>query len=157
MIRDKNKDKDYFEAYLSKKERLFKMMEVAIKQRVCADDYIGDDDKGILNAYKGLSLNYMLYMIAQYSAGKSIEEIQDSYKRVLQYSEKIWKENSSYVDTLWLVSLGVLLEISSTEIVLLKSIIKKYNKEDKLISKISARVLYESAERNIYRDVINLL
>lgn len=105
-----------------------------MEQRANADDFMGENDKGIINAYKGLSLNYMLYMIAQYSAGESIEKVRETYIKTLQYSEKIWKENSSYVDCLWLVSMGVLLDISDDEKYLLNNIVKKYNKEDKLIS-----------------------
>ena len=134
MIRDKIKNQEYFFHYLEKKEKLFKMMELAMEQRANADDFAGENDKGIINAYKGLSLNYILYMIAQYSAGESIEKIEKTYKKTLQYSEMIWKENSSYVDCLWLVSMGVLLDISGEEIDLLNNIVKKNNKEDKLIN-----------------------
>lgn len=133
-MRDINKNKEYFYQYLGEKENLFKMMDLAMRQRASADDFMGENDKGIINAYKGLSLNYMLYMIAQYSAGESIETIRKSYKKTLQYSEKIWKPNSSYVDCLWLVSIGVLLDISADEICLLNHIVKKNSKEDKLIS-----------------------
>lgn len=134
MIRDKNKSQEYFSIYLEKKAKLFKMIKSAMEQRENADDFIGENDKGIINAYKGLSLNYMLFLIAQYSAGESVETIKKTYKKTLQYSEKIWKENSSYVDCLWLVSIGVLLDIADDEKILLNSIVKKCQKQDKLIS-----------------------
>ncbi len=133
MIRDKYKNEEYFSHYLEKKEKLFKMMELAMEQRKKSADFSGENDPGIINAYKGLSLNYMLYTIAQYSAGEDIENIKETYKTTLQYSERVWKENSSYVDCLWLVALGVLLGVSEKEITVLNHIVEKCNKEDKLI------------------------
>lgn len=134
MIRDKNKNQEYFSCYLENQEHLFIMINLAMGQRANANDFIGENDKGLINAYKSLSLNYMEYMVAQYSAGECIEKIRESYIKTLQYSEKIWKENSSYVDCLWLVSMGVLLDISDEEKYLLNNIVNKNNKEDKLIS-----------------------
>lgn len=150
MIRDKIKDKEYYSKYLAKKEKLFKIMTLAMEQRKMAKDFEGQNDKGILNAYKGLSVNYMLYLIAQYSAGESIELVKESYQKALLYSEKIWKENLSYVDCIWLITLGIMLGISGDELIMLKSIVKKYNKHDKLIEFFMSYLGEEKGDSSTY-------
>ena len=133
MVRDKNKPHEYFVHYLEKKEHLFKAIESAMEQRTKAVDFLGENDRGITNGYKSLGLNYIFYTIAQYSAGETIEGIKETYGKTLRYAERIWEENKGYVLSLWLLSIGVLLDICDDKKALLKNIVKKYAKKDKLL------------------------
>lgn len=134
MIRDKIKDEEYFYEYLSKKEKRFETMQNAMEQRKAMSDFAGENDKGIRNAYRVLSVEYMSYLVAQYSAGESIEKMRNAYDDLLLYSEKIWNEYCSYVDCIWFVAIGVLLGVNEAEKELLNSILLKYKKRDKLIA-----------------------
>src|SRR5699024_9147096 len=70
---------------------------------------------------------------AHYSLGDSMNELNEGYTEAVQDLEKSEKERIGYLNLLWIVSLGILLETDKENIKRLSEIIKKQQLNDFVI------------------------
>jgi hypothetical protein len=134
MIRDRLKDVDYFEIFIKQNERLISKGHLTIKEK----EKEWDVDK---IKYKRLSIfeNSLEILIAMYSEGRSIDEIKEYYSTtVLKYCKDGWFEygGGGYTPMLWMLSIGIMLEINQPEFNLSANLVKENNLNDFLLNKL---------------------
>jgi hypothetical protein len=129
-MRDTIKDEVYFRNFIEEEDIIETILDT-MKDR---EKVVGDSDKGIQNGLLMLAVNYKNYLIALYSAGERIDNIKSKYEMAIQVAEQIWDDDNSYVDLLWFIFLGVLLDIKEETVEKLKSMIIKHKIKDKLIN-----------------------
>lgn len=71
---------------------------------------------------------------SMYSAGYDINECKVIYLEMLKSMSVYWQEDRSYVDLLWLLSIGILLRIKSEYVDYLREMIHRHKVCDKLIN-----------------------
>lgn len=104
-IRDKFRDRKYFDKQLQRNMRL-----ETITQESIAEAKIKDDERPFL--YWSVSLDYMLRLNIMYSLGDGIQKLQDIYIQSFNYFVSGFDiESPTYADILQRVSLGILLDI----------------------------------------------
>ncbi|WP_239424419.1 PoNe immunity protein domain-containing protein [Snodgrassella communis] len=64
----------------------------------------------IKSTYKGIFIYQSDILIAKYSIGQPIPNLIEDYKRSVSYMEKGWKAISGYIDMVWMLSIGIMLE-----------------------------------------------
>ena len=129
MIRDPFKDEAYFHNYLAEEERKIEKfnngISLVIKQR-------GAEDPGVRNGFISLT-NYKFNKLrAMYSSGCSVAEIRDFFHEVIDSIEHSW-DGGHYVKMLWLLSIGVMLNIEDEQFARLERLVRKYELRDSLI------------------------
>ncbi|GHT64776.1 hypothetical protein AGMMS50239_23120 [Bacteroidia bacterium] len=79
-------------------------------------------------------LNYkFIIFITAYSMGESIERLRTQYSSIVFLMEKSWKKSGGYVDMIWMLSIGIMLDIEDAEIAKLAEMVKGDNPKDYLI------------------------
>ncbi len=129
-MRDTIKSEEHFSKFIEEEEEIIETILDIMNER---KRLAGDNDKGVQNGLIMLATNYKSYLIALYSAGDTVENIKTKFEIAVQVAEQIWDEDNSYVDLLWFISLGVLLDINDKTVENLKSMIIKHKLNDRLI------------------------
>lgn len=139
-------DKNYFKEFLEKKEKLIQESNNRILKGTIPEENIPEIMHK--NFVKKIEM-----LIANYSAGESIDTIKNSYLTLLKSMKLGWEDNvvkfqkgrtpkrimldkyflMPYNYMIWLLSLAILLKVSEKEINILKELIEKANIRDKLI------------------------
>ena len=128
MIRDKLKQKEYFDEYIKKEtERLEKRIKKLNSGSVLEER---------LQLLNGLIFESGLFiLIAKYSRGDSIQELVQEYKKVAE----LWTKSCcledvevTYEENLWFVSMGVLLGVEELDVIRKK--IQELNINDWLLN-----------------------
>src|SRR5699024_10823368 len=92
------------------------------------------DNESIIKARYFMNFDYLLNNInAHYSLGDPVNVLNEVYTEAIQDLEKSEKEGIGYLNLLWMVSLGILLETDKENIKRLSEIIKKQNVHDFVI------------------------
>jgi len=129
MARDFIKDDLYFEKFLQDEtariEKYSKGIEMVIQQR-------GEHDDGVRVGYIILTGYHFAKLRALYSAGHSINEIRDFFLDVIEVLEKSWN-GESYERMLWMLSIGVMLDVDNDQFDRLVRLVRKYNVQDGLL------------------------
>ncbi|AZA98532.1 DUF1911 domain-containing protein [Chryseobacterium joostei] len=126
MIRDKIKDSNYFEKYIQQ----------TIDRK---SKYIGkiesleNPQQGYVNSAVTLDLFTRNILISKYSNGDSIENIAIDYQESLKWFELVYNSRSFYVQLLWMISIGILLDINEEQFNKLVHLIKEDNPDDYLV------------------------
>ena len=130
MTRDKLRDKSYFEALIEDEEETIKEFKELVQQVI---DERGEKDRGVISGYNFLFGDHFRKLKALYSSGAPLEEIKDFIPDIIDIAEKIWVSEGDYVEMVYLLSIGYMLNIESSEIERLKKLIIKDGVEDYLI------------------------
>jgi len=72
-------------------------------------------------------------LIAKYSLGSHPDEMIEDYLNGIEYLENVGEEKVWYIDLLWMLSLGILLEVDKQDLKRLACVIEKQKKEDALL------------------------
>ncbi|BCC94484.1 PoNe immunity protein domain-containing protein [Bacillus cereus] len=122
MLRDTLKDKEYFLEYISEEEDRIKKFETKLRNNEVREDRI-------LNVRKKVyDLEYQI-LIAKYSMGEPIESLIDDYKLIAGKMEEFWDINL-YEDMLWMLSIGIMLEIDKNTFDILAKLVEKHKVND---------------------------
>lgn len=128
-MRDNIKSEDYFKKYLeyeySRIEKFEKAVEKVIQER-------GAADRGVQSGQRGLKNFYFNVLKALYSSGASIESIKDFYPKVLNSMKPIWNSDSGYVEMVWMISIGIMMDIPDEEMRELVKMVKDDGLKDYL-------------------------
>lgn len=130
MLRDQLRNEKYFREYIRSEEENIEEFEELVEQ---VKKERGENDPGIRSGYNFLFGSYFNKLVAMYSLGISIEEIKLFFKKVVDITEKSWNAESKYVEMIWLLSIGNLLEIGADQMERLKKLIEEDGVEDYLI------------------------
>jgi len=94
----------------------------------------GDDSIGANRAYSLQFSSYMGYMNTLYSSGSSLEEIKTLYPKLVDIFKNVWDKSSEYVQMVWLLSIGIMLDVDESYIAELSELAKRDNLDDFLIN-----------------------
>ena len=150
MIRDKIKDKSYFESFLHKLEDIDKKTEEKISSGNVNPERIIPVRMSMINSL-------IRRMKAKYSLGLPIHTMLDEYNEALNLIEENWSGNNKFVGNnnevldqyslgnydsiLWMLSIGYLLDVSEDGFKILVNAIDEDNVKDKLFEFIiSAKI-----------------
>ncbi|CAM4030715.1 DUF1911 domain-containing protein [Listeria booriae] len=129
-MRDKIKQKTYFKAYLENEDRKiekYKMMANKVREER------GEDDEGLRRAYIIIQTSYFNKLNCLYSMGAEIEEIKKLYPSLVEIMTKVWNKESGYVRLLWMISIGIMLDIEIKYVKELENLVKGDALEDYLV------------------------
>jgi hypothetical protein len=70
---------------------------------------------------------------AGYSLGKNLEDLKIEYYSIVSTMEHCWEQESGYIEMIWMLSIGKMLEIENAVIFKLIEIVKKDNPKDYLV------------------------
>ncbi|MED4401590.1 PoNe immunity protein domain-containing protein [Metabacillus fastidiosus] len=130
MVRDNIKDEKYFDYFIIDENKRINKFENMIKKVI---DERGEDDEGVRSAYNYLYGIYFSKLKALYSAGRSFNEIKDYLSDVLEIMDKNWDQNSGYVEMVWMLSIGIMLDVQEKEMGRLIKLVRKSEIKDYLI------------------------
>jgi len=85
------------------------------------------NEEVIKNTYDTLSMYKLNRLITMFSMGVAMEEIKEEYTRTIN---DIWERSAHYIDTLWMLSIGVMLDVDAHEINKLVDLVKKSKYKD---------------------------
>lgn len=85
-MRDKLKDKEYFDTLVEKEEKNIILFENAVKKSISEK---GELDRGTRNGYNILINSYQNEINLFYSCGVNLEVIKDRFKKLLFYYSKM--------------------------------------------------------------------
>ena len=92
------------------------------------------DNKVVISNIRSSICRYQKeVMIATYTAGYSIEDFKCEYIKYVKSLQLSWHGNSGYLQMIWALSIGILLEIDEEIFDQLVSLVKKDDPEDYLI------------------------
>lgn len=131
MIRDKLKDLKYFEFYLEFENESIQEFSVDLERLI---QERGEEDKGVKNGLISLYGFHFNKLRALYSMGASLIELKNFYYESVEIVSKVWKSKTfSYVQLLWMFSIGIMLEIEDKEFNKLVALIERDGLQDYLL------------------------
>lgn len=130
MTRDNLRDKNYFERCIENDTQRIIKFKTAIKSVI---EERGTNDENVVSTYGYLFGIHIGKLEAIYSSGAPFNEVKHFFSDIIKIAEMIWSSNSEYVEMIWLLSIGNMLEIDAKEMERLKEVIKKDGVEDYLI------------------------
>lgn len=134
-MRDYLKDEDYFKDYIEQHHSAIVEFEDLAEQLI---NERGADDRGVRSAYVSLSGYYFNKAISLYSAGHSMDELKDILPPLIDTMEKTWdpgviKDYDYYLETVWLLSIGIMLEVEDPLFSRLEKLAHVYEERDALV------------------------
>lgn len=125
-MRDKIKDKQYFEKVLKKEKADIEMFENIVQKSLQEK---GESNRGTRNGYSILINLYQNIINLFYSYGTDLSIIEGYYKKLLFYYSKMWNRKYGYIELIKVFSLAVLFSIKKDDIIVLekKIINEKFN------------------------------
>jgi len=106
-MRDKLRTKDHWDNIFRHSnhniERSNKLLARMVSEK-------GEDFDGLKRVYMGLRLTYMNRLNALYSSGGDIDEINALFPSILETFKKSWTNESGYLNIVWLVSIGIMID-----------------------------------------------
>ncbi|EUJ32575.1 PoNi-like cognate immunity protein [Listeria cornellensis] len=131
MTRDTKKDKQYFIDFIQYENQSIEKFQNAVNSVIEAR---GKDDQGVSRGYNFLFGLHFSKLNALYSSGAPLEEIKEFIPEIIDITEKVWKSESGYVEMVWLLSVGIMLEIPDEQMKRLHDIVKSDGVEDYLLN-----------------------
>lgn len=136
-MRDKLKDKNYFNVLIEKEKNNIIMFENVVKKTMIEK---GESDRGTRNGYTILNNAYQNIINLLYSCGEDLETIEVYYRKLLYYYSKMWDRKYGYIELIKVLSLAVLFEIEKEEIALLEKKLIAENFDDYLVNVLIKRI-----------------
>ena len=91
------------------------------------------NDKVIANTKRTIKVLTEKVLVATYTAGYPIEDFKEEYINFVNSLLPVWQSNSGYLQMVWILSIGILLEINDEIFDQLVDLVKKDDPEDYLI------------------------
>ncbi|KZE39122.1 hypothetical protein AV656_08495 [Bhargavaea cecembensis] len=132
MVRDSLRSEEYYNTYIEKKNARIQQMEEVLHTVVAQR---GAHDKGARNGYLFLANHYLDRIIAMYSAGRPLDEINSLFPGVIEMMEKSWN-GENYEQMLQVLSIGVMLDVEEEQFSRLTDLVWKYELRDGLIESL---------------------
>ncbi|WMY92293.1 PoNi-like cognate immunity protein [Snodgrassella communis] len=87
----------------------------------------------IMKHFSILLMRNRQILISKYSIGQPIPNLIEDYKRSVSFMEKGWKAISGYIDMVWMLSIGIMLEAEPDIFEKLKSLVERDHLNDYLV------------------------
>lgn len=157
-MRDKIKDKQYFIEYIEEEMNRIERFQSKLNANEVKKDRILPVKIEINNIKLGI-------LIARYSMGEDINLLVNDYNEIVKgMQEGFWYEDW-YDYILWMLSIGIMLEVDDKEFDILADLVDKSNKNDWLYNFLmhfrkkdinfeNSRVLFDIPYKAIY-DIVN--
>lgn len=134
-MRDHLKDEAFFKEKLAFEDDSIREFEELVEKVVRER---GEEDPGVQSGYVSLSGFYFNKLLSMYSAGASLEEIQEILPPLVHLMEKTWKPHAIksydyYLETVSLLSIGIMLEIEEPLFSKVKRLAETYAGRDALV------------------------
>lgn len=129
-MRDEIKSKDYFDSYLAYENARIEKFTGALKQVIAER---GENDKGARSGYRFLQNFYFNKLNGLYSIGAPIEEIELLFPEIIHVMKKEWDADGGYVQILWMISIGIMIEAPEEQMKELENIINECRFNDILL------------------------
>ncbi|MFP7486956.1 PoNi-like cognate immunity protein [Priestia filamentosa] len=129
-MRDTLKSISYFEEYLENENRKiikYKMMAEKVREER------GKEDEGLKRAYIIIQNSYFNKLNGLYSMGAPIEEIKLLYPEIIEIMNKVWNKESGYVRLLWMLSIGIMIDVPQNYINQLQMLVEESQLNDYLV------------------------
>ncbi|ATA92410.1 hypothetical protein CGC56_09720 [Capnocytophaga canimorsus] len=126
MLRDKLKDEKYFKEYILLTEKRKSNYIQRIKE-------LENPEQGYINSAITLDLFGRNLFLAKYSCGYSIDELKTEFTEVLKWFFIAYNSESFYVQMVWMLSIGTMLDIDENTFEKLKGLVEKDNPNDFLV------------------------
>lgn len=108
------------------------------------DELLADESKGIQRFPKSnlsiiestkntISLYQKEILLATYSAGYPIPQVKEEYLKYMQTLLPVWRKDSFYIETLWALSIGIMLDVEAEVLTPLIALVEQDNPEDYLL------------------------
>jgi len=95
------------------------------------------EDKEVIKDTTERLFNYTLSILqAKYSQGRPVEELRPLLASTIEYSTTIWEQSSAYTEMIWMLSIGIMLEIEDEEYNKLIKLIELDNPHDYLVDQL---------------------
>jgi hypothetical protein len=146
MVRDKLKDKEYFDNRISKKRRLLKETVEEMERGEIAPERINGVKQTIFIPF------HIDLCCCLYSAGYPVEEMREDLLKAIDFCYESWDEGQKFVgrkgirldqysfddfdQILWMMSLGYLLNISDSDFMKLVDVVDRHSVKDFLLEYI---------------------
>lgn len=124
MIRDNLKDQNYFLAYIEEEEQRIHKFETKLRDNEVREDRIFNVKRKVFD------LKLQVF-IARYSMGEEVESLVDAYKELVVDMEECWSHDQ-YEDMLWMLSIGVMLEVDRDCFAVLEKLVQQSGVDDVL-------------------------
>ncbi|SCC04033.1 PoNe immunity protein domain-containing protein, partial [Gilliamella intestini] len=115
------------------KERFEKIENLKQDEKEGIQKHPKPNNEIIKSTYKGIFIYQSDILIAKYSIGQPIPNLIEDYKRSVSFMEKGWKAISGYIDMVWMLSIGIMLEAEPDIFEKLKSLVKRDHLNDYLV------------------------
>lgn len=102
-IRDSLKDTKYFNEYVAEEKNRINKFELKLSSNEVREDRVINVKKKVYD------LKFQI-LIANYSMGEPVENLIDDYRLIVQDMKELW-DPARYEDMLWMLAIGVMLEI----------------------------------------------
>ncbi|KZE38933.1 hypothetical protein AV656_08520 [Bhargavaea cecembensis] len=134
MIRDKIKDESYFTGFLQYYDESIEEFENVATSLI---EERGIGDEGVHSLFTALEVFYFSKLIAMYSVGRPLDEIRDFLPDVVDIMERSYdplahESYDYYIESVWLSSIGILLNVDHDLHSRIEKIIKIYHDKDTL-------------------------
>lgn len=155
-MRDKIKDKEYYKEYIAEEISRINKFESKLQKNEVNIERILPVKRKIQ------SLRFQI-LIARYSMGEEIINLCNDYKQLIINLPEVWNPDL-YVDILWMLSIGIMLDIEDEILSILKKLIKNSKINDWLfnllmdykykdLNKIEGELLFEEPYRLLHEIV----
>ena len=137
-LRDKLNTKERYQELINKKEKYIQEDFLEIKsleedEKKGIQKYPRRNNEIIEAKYDNI-FNYQCnILVAKYSIGQPISSIKEEYKITVSFMEKGWDAISGYIDMVWLLSIGIMLEAEADIFEKLKSLVERDHLNDYLV------------------------
>lgn len=129
-MRDTIKNGDYFKKYLEYEYARIEKFENAVNKVI---QERGETDRGVQSGLRSIEGFYFNTFNALYSSGAPLESIREFFPKVLHSMKPVWNSNRGYVEMVWMVSIGIMLDIPKEEMRELERMIADDGIKDYLI------------------------
>lgn len=129
-MRDTIKNSSYFKGYLEYEYARIEKFEKAVN-KVIAER--GISDRGVQSGLRSIEGFYFNSLIALYSSGAPLERIKELFPKVLHSMKPVWNSDRGYVEMVWMISIGIMLDIQEEEMRELEKMVEEDGIKDYLI------------------------
>jgi hypothetical protein len=171
MLRDNLKPLEYFENQIANKERYIQenkeeIIELEEDIRNGIKRFPKDNESIIYGIYQTSAIYEIKKICALYSAGMPIEDLNQDFEYTIICMENYGEHKIGYLNLLWMISLGILLETDKKNIERLSKLVEKENIQDSVIDYLLyasdigwtkiANIYYEENPYSKTKEIIEL-
>lgn len=130
-MRDTIKNSSYFKRYLEYENSRIEKFEKAVNKVIGERGIL---DRGVQSGLRSIEGFYFNSLIASYSSGAPLERIIELFPKVLHSMKPVWNSDRGYVEMVWMISIGIMLDIQEDEMLELKKMVEEDGLKDCLIN-----------------------